>query len=94
MLRVQVDRSRCIGSGNCIHLAPTAFDWLRGEFLKADIVDTSSVEEELIHRAAISCPTRAITLEEVEELLPWQLRGRAVASRRVVKTFMFTDIEK
>jgi class 3 adenylate cyclase len=94
VLRVQIDRSRCIGAGNCINLAPTAFDWLRGEHAKADVADTGSVEDELLHQATISCPTRAISLEEVEELLPWQLRGRAMGSRRVVKTFMFTDIEK
>ena len=94
MLRVQIDRSRCIGAGNCINLAPTAFDWLRGDHSKVEVADTGSVEEELLHRAAISCPTRAISLEEIEELLPWQLRGRAMGSRRVVKTFMFTDIEK
>ena len=94
MLRAQIDRSRCIGAGNCINLAPTAFDWLRGEHSKADLADTGSVEEELLQLAAIACPTRAISLEEVEELLPWQLRGRAIGSRRVVKTFMFTDIEQ
>jgi class 3 adenylate cyclase len=94
MLRVQIDRSRCIGAGNCINLAPTAFDWLRGDHSKVDVADTGSVEEELLHHAAISCPTRAITLEDIQELLPWQLRGRAMGSRRVVKTFMFTDIEK
>ena len=37
-------------------------------------------------------PPRAIDVEEVEELLPWQLRGKE-APRRVEKTFMFTDIE-
>lgn len=94
MLRVQIDRPRCIGAGNCISLAPTAFEWLRGEHSKVDVADIASVEDELLGLAAISCPTRAITIEEVEELLPWQLRGRAVTSRRVVKTFMFTDIEK
>jgi class 3 adenylate cyclase len=94
MLRIQIDRPRCIGAGNCINLAPTAFEWLRGEHAKADLADTTSVDEELLGLAAIACPTRAITVEEVEELLPWQLRGRAVTSRRVVKTFMFTDIEK
>ena len=30
MLNVRVDRTRCIGAGNCIHIAPTAFDWLQG----------------------------------------------------------------
>ena len=92
MLRVQVDRSRCIGAGNCVYLAPTAFDWKEGEYHKADVADITSVDEEQLRDAAAACPTRAISVEEVEELLPWQLRGRAIASRRVVKTFMFTDI--
>ncbi|MDQ3870146.1 MAG: adenylate/guanylate cyclase domain-containing protein, partial [Chloroflexota bacterium] len=38
--------------------------------------------------------TQAIEIEEVEELLPWQLRGKAARALRVMKTFMFTDIVK
>src|SRR5438067_159218 len=95
MLRARVDRQRCVGAGTCVTLAPTVFDWLTGEFLKADVVDTESVDEELLREAAFSCPTQAIIIEEVEELLPWQLRGSASqASKRVIKTFMFTDIVK
>jgi class 3 adenylate cyclase len=89
-----VDRHRCIGAGNCITIAPTAFDWLRGDLLKAAVIDAESVEEELLREAASSCPTDAIVIEEVEELLPWQLRGKAGPARRVLKTFMFTDIVK
>ncbi len=93
MLRARVDRQRCIGAGTCITLAPTAFDWLKGEFLKADVVDTGSVDEEQLREAAFSCPTAAIIIEEVEELLPWQLRSSGVkAPRRIMATFMFTDI--
>lgn len=92
MLRARLDRHRCIGAGNCITVAPTAFDWLKGDLLKADVVDVTSVDEELLRTAALSCPTRAIEIEEVEELLPWQLRGRVGRARRVMKTFMFTDI--
>ena len=92
MLRARVDRQRCIGAGTCITLAPTAFDWLKGEFLKADVVDTGSVDEEQLREAAFSCPTAAIIIEEVEELLPWQLRGSASKTpRRIMATFMFTD---
>jgi class 3 adenylate cyclase len=94
VLRARVDRHRCIGAGNCITIAPTAFDWLKGDLLKADVVDPASVEEELLREAALSCPTDAIEIEEVEELLPWQLRGRTGLERRVLKTFMFTDIVK
>jgi len=94
VLRARVDRHRCVGAGNCITIAPTAFDWLHGDMLKAAVVDPASVEAELLREAALSCPTEAIEIEEVEELLPWQLRGRTGPSRRVVKTFMFTDIER
>jgi class 3 adenylate cyclase len=90
---VRVDRGRCIGVGNCVTLAPTAFDWVRGDIMKADVADTESVDEERLREAILACPTQAIIVEEVEELLPWQLRGASPdASRRVVKTFMFTDI--
>jgi len=93
MLRARVDRHRCVGAGTCITIAPTAFDWHEGDPGKAGVIDASSVEDELLREAALACPTAAITVEEVEELLPWQLRGKE-APRRVEKTFMFTDIEK
>jgi class 3 adenylate cyclase len=91
-IRAVVDRHKCIGAGNCITIAPTAFDWLKGDFGKADVVDPESVDEELLREAAFACPTGAITIEDVAELLPWQLRGKAGPARRVLKTFMFTDI--
>jgi class 3 adenylate cyclase len=94
MLRARVDRHRCIGAGNCITIAPTAFDWVKGDLLKAAVVDASSVEEELLREAALSCPTNAIEIVEIQELLPWQLRGKVGPERRVLKTFMFTDIVK
>jgi ferredoxin len=59
-LRVRVDRHKCIGAGNCITLAPTAFDWLAGDYGKSDVVGTDSVDEELLRAAAFSCPTAAI----------------------------------
>lgn len=94
MLRVRVDRHRCIGAGNCITIAPTAFDWLEGDFAKVDVVETTSVDEELLRDAVLSCPTQAIELEEIEDFSPWQLKDRAPTTRRVAKTFMFTDIVK
>ncbi|TMK87211.1 MAG: hypothetical protein E6G44_00705, partial [Actinobacteria bacterium] len=93
MLRARVDRHKCVGAGNCITIAPTAFDWVEGDFAKADVLEVTTVEEEQLREAALSCPTQAIVVEEVDELLPWQLRGKA-APARVQKTFMFTDIVK
>ena len=93
MLRARVDRHRCIGAGNCITIAPSAFDWHEGDFAKAEVVDPETVEDELLREAALACPTMAVVIEEVEELLPWQLRTAVAARpRRVMKTFMFTDI--
>jgi class 3 adenylate cyclase len=93
VLRARVDRHRCVGAGNCITLAPTAFDWHEGDYGKADVIGADSIDEELLREAMFSCPTQAIVIEEIEELLPWQLRGKT-APRRVEKTFMFTDIVK
>ena len=94
-LHIRVDRHRCVGAGNCISIAPTAFDWLEGDFGKAALVDVESVDEELVREAALACPTQAIIIEEFQELLPWQMREvRSSESQRVLKTFMFTDIEK
>ena len=93
MLRARVDRHRCVGAGTCITIAPTAFDWHEGIFSKSAVIDPTSVDDELLREAALACPTAAIVVEEVEELLPWQLRGKE-APRRVEKTFMFTDIER
>jgi class 3 adenylate cyclase len=91
-IRARIDRHKCIGAGNCITIAPTAFDWLRGDFGKADVLDPESVEEEVLREAATACPTAAVVIEDVATLLPWQLRGKVGPARRVLKTFMFTDI--
>ena len=39
MLQTRIERHRCIGAGNCIALAPTAFDWLPGELMKVALLD-------------------------------------------------------
>jgi len=91
-LRVSVDRPVCVGAGNCITIAPTVFDWLKGDFAKVDVIDVDSVDEEVLREAALSCPTLAIRIEEVGELLAWKLPKGRDEARRVVKTFMFTDI--
>lgn len=70
-LRVRVDLQRCIGAGNCIFLAPTVFRWRQKEFLKADVLDPETVEEEVLRDAAASCPTQAILIEDSDDPAPW-----------------------
>ena len=76
MIRVRVDRHRCIGAGTCIFLAPTAFKWREGEFLTADVLDPETVEEEILIDAIASCPTQAIEVDWSEDPAPWASNSR------------------
>ena len=66
-LRVIIDRRRCIGAGTCIVLAPSAFHWRQGDFQKPELLDVTTVDEDVLREVAAACPTQAIVLEEVFE---------------------------
>lgn len=66
-VRVVIDRRRCIGAGTCIVLAPSAFQWRTGDFLKPELIDPNSVDIDVLREVAVACPTQAIVLEEVLE---------------------------
>lgn len=66
-VRVVIDRRRCIGAGSCLVLAPTAFRWRQGDFLKPELLDPTTVDEDVLREVAAACPTQAIVLEEVFE---------------------------
>jgi ferredoxin len=60
-LIVSIDQGRCIGAGNCVHIAPQAFQ-LDEEHV-AYLVDPASVSDDDLLDAARSCPTDAIYLD-------------------------------
>lgn len=66
-MKVIIDRRRCIGAGTCIVLAPSAFQWRQGDFLKPELLDETSVDEDVLREVAAACPTHAIVLEEIFE---------------------------
>lgn len=66
-LKIIIDRKRCIGAGNCLYVAPTAFQWRQGDLLKPELLDPSTVEDEVIYEAALVCPTRAIIVEQIDD---------------------------
>lgn len=68
-VRVIIDRRRCIGAGTCIALAPSAFQWRKGDFLKPELLDVTTVDEDTVREVAATCPTQAIVLEDVIEAL-------------------------
>jgi len=63
-LRVRIDRSLCVGFGDCITEAPEAFTL--DEDGVAVFVSPQSVERERLLRACELCPVDAITVWDAE----------------------------
>ncbi|MEY2472626.1 MAG: ferredoxin [Actinomycetota bacterium] len=57
---ITVDRTRCMGSGNCSFWAPNTFD-LDDEGLSV-VVNADGDDAAKIQNAANGCPTQAISL--------------------------------
>lgn len=65
-----VDRDACIGAASCVGIAPSVFR-LDGRS-RVVLLDPTSVDAATLWRAAQSCPTDAIILEDAhgEQLYP------------------------
>jgi ferredoxin len=57
---VEIDRDRCMGSGNCVFLAPETFDL--SEDGHAVVLDPEATDEARLRVAAEGCPVGAISL--------------------------------
>lgn len=70
-ITVRIDRTLCIGSGNCVNLAPEVF-----EIDEHDLVtfcdDAPAIDEDRLIEACALCPVDALvaTGEAGEELAP------------------------
>jgi len=62
MIRIEIDRDRCVGSGNCLFWAPGTFD-LDDQGLSV-VIDPVGDDEDAIRVAADGCPTRAISIHD------------------------------
>jgi ferredoxin len=62
-LHVTIDPELCIGSGSCVHLAPGAFALDHDGV--ADAINPDAVPGDRLRLAARSCPTGAISVEEL-----------------------------
>jgi ferredoxin len=60
MLRPVVDPGLCIGSANCVHLAPRAF--ALGSHRTAIVANPIDATDDELRQAERLCPTAAITL--------------------------------
>ncbi len=81
-LDVRVDRDVCIGSGQCVHWAPTVFE--QDEEAKAVVVAPSDGREDVVLKAIVSCPVEAITL---------QIGGATVRSRDLANWMSGVEID-
>jgi ferredoxin len=59
-LRIEVNRERCMASGNCSMWAPGTFD--HDDEGIAIVVDPEGDPEETVQLAATNCPVSAITI--------------------------------
>jgi ferredoxin len=62
--RVHVDPDLCVGTAECVRIAPAAFELDRTRGVSMAREGAPSVERELLDEAAYACPTRAITVED------------------------------
>ena len=63
-MKVTIDHERCIGSGNCVRLAPDHFDQ-DGEAFGVPLADEYPESlRMLIERVAAECPSRAISVSD------------------------------
>jgi ferredoxin len=61
-LKITIDASKCMGSGNCLFWAPGTFDL--GEDDIAVVVDLQAATERQIMQAMEGCPTQAISVTQ------------------------------
>jgi ferredoxin len=63
-LDVKVDHTVCMGNGQCVFLAPEVFQ--HNDDLQSEVVDPEGAPEELVLKAARSCPTGAIRVADAK----------------------------
>lgn len=61
-MKVDIDRERCMGSGNCVYWAAKVFDI--GDDMVAVVISDPDSYRERVELAAEHCPTHAITLHD------------------------------
>ena len=62
---IRVDRTLCMGSGQCSWYAPSTFD--QDDETVAIVIDPQGDPEEAIRAAVKGCPTGALSIVENEE---------------------------
>jgi ferredoxin len=62
MLGIAIVAAKCQSDGKCLTIAPQVFSWTAER--KAQVVDPSGAAEDIVLKAAKSCPYRAIVVTD------------------------------
>lgn len=60
-MKITIDRTRCMASGNCVLALPALFEQDEEGFARLRDVDPASFSQEALEEAVKSCPTAAIS---------------------------------
>lgn len=63
-LTITVDHDRCVGNGMCLASAPRVF--VHNDDRQSEVADPAGDPPEQVLRAAASCPTGAIRVEDAD----------------------------
>ncbi len=63
MKKIVVNQNQCIGCGACVAIAPENFEF--DENGKSSVLSQENIESENVLNAVESCPTSAISVEEL-----------------------------
>lgn len=61
-VRVSVDADLCVGTGDCVRLAPAAFRIDEARGVSTLLPGVAATDADVLEEAAFNCPTRAITV--------------------------------
>ncbi len=59
---IEIDRDKCMGSGNCVYWAPSVFDV--NDLMVAVVIGDPDAHADRVRLAAENCPTNAITVSD------------------------------
>jgi ferredoxin len=62
--RVSIDPELCIGSGECVRVAPSGFRIDEARGVSTPLPGVESLEPDVLAEVAFNCPTHAITVKE------------------------------
>ena len=63
MTRVTVDPELCVGTAECVRLAPQAFEIDEDRGVSVPRSGAATTDLAVLQEAAFNCPTRAITVD-------------------------------